>query len=204
MERQQSGRDAGPSSEPVKPCCQGKKKGGSSGGGGDVIPRPVFGPVEVSKEKLKELTGLFDRSTLAESTRLLEASGQRLRQGASLLFSAAPGGVIMVQGESPVGARLERAESVPWEEWSLLQRLALTTSTSVVVPYHLPHPSLLLFNINPPPPPLAPPPPAISPGKVREQESYLLGSVADERLAAALFGMFLKPDRCLDAGFAHT
>ncbi|KIY99503.1 hypothetical protein MNEG_8456 [Monoraphidium neglectum] len=44
---------------------------------------------------------------------------------------------------------------------------------------------------------------AISPGKVREQRHYLLGAIADERLSAALFDLFLHPDRALDPAFAY-
>ena len=44
-------------------------------------------------------------------------------------------------------------------------------------------------------------PPGASP---REQEHYLLGCVRDARLQAALLGMFLDPDACLDPGFARA
>jgi hypothetical protein len=38
---------------------------------------------------------------------------------------------------------------------------------------------------------------------VREQGHYLLGVVADERLSAALFGMFMAPGAALDADFVQ-
>ncbi|KAI8474909.1 MAG: hypothetical protein J3K34DRAFT_98181 [Monoraphidium minutum] len=144
MDRMQSSLEAGPSSSSPaaadKPCCGG---GGGGGGGGAVtIPRPAFGPIDVSREKLRELAGLFDRGRLAEQTALLDEDGRELRRGAAILITAAPGGGVMVQ--------------------------------------------------------------AISPGKVREQEHYLLGAVTDARLTAALFDMFLHPQRGLNPGFAFS
>lgn len=44
-------------------------------------------------------------------------------------------------------------------------------------------------------------PPAISPGLVKEQESYILGSVADPALARALLGLFMDPDASIDPPF---
>ncbi|GBF89096.1 hypothetical protein Rsub_01813 [Raphidocelis subcapitata] len=147
LERLASSGAAGPSdAPPPRPCCSKAAAAAAlavagRGGGGGAIPRPVFGPIEESREKLRALTALFEPSQLAAQTRLLDGDGKCLREGASLLLSAAPGGVVMVE--------------------------------------------------------------AITPGKVRDQEAYLLGAVADARLCAALFGMFLHPDACLDRGFAH-
>jgi hypothetical protein len=41
----------------------------------------------------------------------------------------------------------------------------------------------------------------VSPGLVKEQESYLLGSVFDPQLTRALMSMFIDPDHTLDAEF---
>lgn len=41
----------------------------------------------------------------------------------------------------------------------------------------------------------------MSPGLVKEQQSYLLGSVFDPQLTRALMSMFLDPDHTLDAEF---
>lgn len=87
-------------------CCSGGSRNSSSngsssssGGGGDLVPRPTFGPIEVSREKLQELTGLFDRQRLEEHSRLLDGKGENLREGVSILLSAAPNGALLVQGE---------------------------------------------------------------------------------------------------------
>jgi hypothetical protein len=45
-------------------------------------------------------------------------------------------------------------------------------------------------------------PAAISPGLVKEQQSYVLGNVQDPTLTQALMSMFLEPDHCLDPDFA--
>jgi hypothetical protein len=116
MERLASSAAAGPSGAPS--CCSG------GGGGGAVsaerrIPRPVFGPMEDSREALEELRRVFDPQRLLEQTELLEppplgytgepggGSGWRptLRQGASILFTAAPEGAVLVQGALLGGVR---------------------------------------------------------------------------------------------------
>lgn len=42
---------------------------------------------------------------------------------------------------------------------------------------------------------------AVSPGLVKEQESYLVGSVFDPQLTRALMSLFLDPDHTLDPTF---
>jgi hypothetical protein len=62
-------------------------------------PAPLVGAQYAG---LAQLVGLFEPAVLAERTALLDMRGTRLREGATIMFSAHPSGALMVQGGSSV------------------------------------------------------------------------------------------------------
>lgn len=120
LERLQSSAAAGPSGgggvgggEALKPCCAKKAAAAAAAVAASAIPRPIYGPMEASVAALDQLARLFEPSRLAEQTALLEPGGRRLREGASILLSATPGGALLVQGARRAPRRAAVGTSCP-------------------------------------------------------------------------------------------
>lgn len=119
LERLASSSAAGPSDAPARSPGYTKAAAAAAlaAGGALPIPQPVFGPIEDSRGKLEELVALFEPSRLAGQTRLLDDGGKCLREGASLLLSAAPGGVVVAEGGGP-GVRPLQTEGGSERGWT--------------------------------------------------------------------------------------
>lgn len=165
--------------------------------------------IEPQYAGLARLVRLFDADRLAGQTELLDLRGTKLREGSMIMFTAHPTGALMVQGEEQkeqveeAGGQMGFAH-VGLQSCCSARQAVCESCAACVLPWRSQqlddcHCCVAVSALCAAAPAAAAA--AVSPGLVKEQRSYLLGSVFDPQLTRALMSMFMDPDHTLDPEF---